>query len=133
MFRRDQHDGDLAARLDHLMVDVLVADERERLDGLRSRLSPDFVYVGPDAVFDGADGLSEAFARYRHDRSLTAVLRRTSPVDQHHGWFRFTWARMERSRTAVEGWAIGSLDDAGAIRRLIVFEGLQPGQRAGRD
>ena len=80
------------------MVDVLVSDERERLDGLRARLSPDFVYVGPDAVFDGADGLSEAFARYRHDRSLAASLRRTSPVDQHHGWFRSTWARMERGR-----------------------------------
>jgi hypothetical protein len=33
----------------------------------------------------------------------------------------------------VEGWAIGSLDDAGAIRRLIVFEGLEPGQHAGAD
>jgi hypothetical protein len=133
MFRRDPPAEDLAARVDHLMVDALAADEDEGLDGLRARLSPDFVYVGPDAVFDGADGLSEAFARYRHDRGLAAVVRRTSPVDQHHGWFRFTWARMERGRTAVEGWAIGSLDDAGAIRRLVVFEGLVPGQRAGHD
>jgi hypothetical protein len=133
MFRHDQGDEDLALRLDQLMVAVLMADERERLDGLRARLSPDFVYVGPDAVFDGADGLSEAFARYRHDRGLGAVLRRTSPVDQHHDWFRCTWARMERGRTAVEGWAFGSLDVAGAIRRLVVFEGLQPGRRAGND
>src|ERR1700728_3341952 len=131
MCRRDQHEEDLAARLDRLMAAVLLADERERLGGLRARLSPNFVYVGPDAVFDGVDGLSEAFARYRHDRGLGAVLRRTSPVDQHHGWFRCTWARMERGRTAVEGWAMGSLDDAGAIRRLVVFEGLQPGRRAG--
>lgn len=115
------------------MVEVLAADEQERLEALRTRLAPDFVYVGPDAVFDGAEGLSEAFARYRHDRSLGAVLRRTSPVDQHHGWFRCTWARMERGQTAVEGWAVGSLDDAGAIRRLVVFEGLQPGRRAGND
>ena len=133
MFRHDLPDDDLPARVDQLMVDVLVGDERERMDGLRARLSPDFVYVGPDAVFDGAEGLSEAFARYRHDRGLAASLRRTTPVDQHHGWFRFTWARVERNVTAVEGWAIGSLDDAGAIRRLIVFEGLEPGQRAGHD
>jgi hypothetical protein len=133
MFGHDAHNDDLSARVDHLMVDVLVDDERARLDGLRARLSPDFVYVGPDAVFDGADGLSEAFARYRHDRSLAASVRRTSPVDQHHGWFRFTWARVERGVTAVEGWAIGSLDDAGAIRRLVVFEGLEPGPRADDD
>src|SRR5580692_2578412 len=123
MFRHDQRDEDLALRLDQLMVAVLMADERERLDGLRSRLSPDFVYVGPDAVFDGADGLSEAFARDRHDRSLAASVRRTSPVDQHHSWFPFTWARVERGQTAVEGWAIGSLDDAGAIRRLVGLRG----------
>jgi hypothetical protein len=133
MFRHDAHDDDLSARVDHLMVDVLVDGERERLEGLRARLSPDFVYVGPDAVFEGADGLSEAFARYRHDRGLAAFVRRTSPVDQHHGWFRFTWARVERGLTAVEGWAIGSLDDDGALRRLVVFEGLEPGQRAGHD
>jgi hypothetical protein len=57
MFRHEAPDDDLAARVDQLMVDVLVDDERERLDGLRARLSPDFVYVGPDAVFDGAEGL----------------------------------------------------------------------------
>jgi hypothetical protein len=131
MFRHDASEADLAARLDHLMADVLLEDEDERLDRLRARLSPDFVYVGPDAVFDGAEGLSEAFARYGRDRGLQAALRRTSPVDRHHGWFRCTWARVERGVTAVEGWAIGSLDDDGAIRRLIVFEGLEPGHEAG--
>ncbi len=115
------------------MVDVLVEDEGERLDGLRDRLSPDFVYVGTRR------GLRRRRRAERGVRPLPprprprASLRRTSPVDQHHGWFRFTWARVERGVTAVEGWAIGSLDDAGAIRRLVVFEGLEPGQRAGHD
>jgi hypothetical protein len=40
---------------------------------------------------------------------------------------------MERGLAAVEGWANGSHDDAGALRRLIVFEGLEPGLRAGDD
>jgi hypothetical protein len=133
LFWHDPRDDDLSALVDHLMTDVLVEDERDRLDGLRARLSPDFVYVGPDAVFDGADGLSEAFARYRHDPGLATSVRRTSPLDQHHGWFRFTWARVERGLTAVEGWAVGSLDDDGAIRRMVVFEGLEPGQGAGHD
>ena len=60
-------------------------------------------------------------------------MRRTRVLEGHYDWFRSPWSRVERGRTAVEGWAIGSLDDAGAIRRLIVFEGLEPGQRAGAD
>jgi hypothetical protein len=62
MARHDEDDDDLTARLDQLMVDLLVGDESERLEGLRARLASDFVYVGPDAVLDGADGLSETFA-----------------------------------------------------------------------
>ncbi len=133
MFGRERReDGDLTTRIDQLMSDVLVRDDGERGDRLSRRLSPDFVYIGPDAVFDGPDGLGEAFTRYRHDLSLATELRRTSPIDLHHGWFRFTWARVERGVVAVEGWALGSLDDDGAIRRLVVFEGLQPG-RDGQD
>jgi hypothetical protein len=40
---------------------------------------------------------------------------------------------VERGRTAVEGWANGSLDDSGLIRRLIVFGGLEPGRQTGAD
>jgi hypothetical protein len=81
------HDAptDLTARVDHLMIDVLVEDERQRLVGLRACRSPDFVYVRPDGVLDGADRLCKTFARYRHDRSLASSARRTSPVDRHHG------------------------------------------------
>jgi hypothetical protein len=31
----------------------------------------------------------------------------------------------------MEGWAFGSLDEQGDIRRVIVFEGLIPGREAG--
>lgn len=59
-------------------------------------------------------------------------MRRTSAVDLHHGYFRFTWQRVERAVTAMEGWGFGSLDDAGAMRRVVALEGLVPGQPEGR-
>jgi len=31
----------------------------------------------------------------------------------------------------MEGWSLGSLDGAGAIRRVVTFEGLVPGAPGG--
>jgi hypothetical protein len=116
---------DVAERVDHLMEGVFVADDGDRLARLAEHVAPDFVYVGPDGVYDGARGLSEAFAAYRRAGQAT-TLRRTSPLEIHHGYFRFTWQRVEDGVSAVEGWAFGSLDAHGAIRRVVVFEGLTP-------
>ncbi len=92
------------------------------------RTSSTWVPTGSTTV---ADGLSDAFAGYRHEEWRHAALRRTSPVDLHHGYFRFTWARLERGATVMEGWGFGSLDEAGLVRRVVVFEGLEPSRFAG--
>jgi hypothetical protein len=131
VFRRDHHVQGVTARIDRVMGAVFLPDPADRLARLGEDLAPDFVYVGPDGVFDGADGLSEAFARYRHEEWRHTALRRRSPVDQHHGYFRFTWTRVERGATVMEGWAFGSLDPAGMIQRVVVFEGLEPGRSDG--
>jgi hypothetical protein len=130
VFRHDHRTEDLSARIDHLMEAVFVADDADRLSRLAEHIAPDFVYVGPDGVYDGSAGLSEAFAAYRRAGHVT-VLRRTSPVELHHGYFRLSWQRLEDGVSAVEGWAFGSLDELGAIRRVVVFEGLAPGRGAG--
>jgi hypothetical protein len=131
MFRRDHQAGNVAQRVDRLMEAVFVADRDARTTRLAADLAPDFVYVGPDGVYDGADGLSDAFAGYRHEEWRHAALRRTSPVELHHGYFRFTWARLERGATVMEGWGFGSLDETGLVRRVVVFEGLEPSRFAG--
>ncbi|HVT41615.1 MAG TPA: hypothetical protein VHD39_01430 [Acidimicrobiales bacterium] len=116
----------MATRIDHLMSAVFVADDGERREALDRHLAPDFVYVTPEAVFEGADGLSEAFAPYRRPDRRPASVRRTSPVELHHGYFRFSWVRTERGTTAHEGVAFGALDETGAINRVVTFEGLVP-------
>ena len=128
VFRHDHRGEDVAERIDHLMAAVLLPDDAERRARLAEHVAPDFVYVGPDGVFDGADGLGDAFAAYRREGHRT-TLRRTSAVEIHHGYLRFSWQRLEDGADAVEGWAFGALDDHGAIRRVVVFEGLTPGRR----
>jgi hypothetical protein len=123
---------DIAQRIDHLMAAVFVADDKERMDLLTRHLAPDFMYVSPEAVFEGPAGLSDAFAGFRTEDWWQTGLRRTSPVDLHHGYFRYAWERVEHGATVLEGWSFGHLDDTGAIRRVVTFEGLVPGQPEGR-
>ena len=129
MFRRDHRDEILAVRIDHLMTAVLLPDAQDRLEAVAAHAAPDIVYVSPWAVFDGPTGLSEAFERMRRADRQPASLRRTSAVDCHHHYFRFSWERVERSAVVVSGWIFGSLDESGAIDRIVAFEGLEPGSQ----
>jgi hypothetical protein len=132
VFRRDHRDEDLTTRVDHVMAVVVLPDAGARLEGLGTHVAPDVVYVSPEAVFDGLAGLSEAFDRLRRADRQPAALRRTSVVDRHHGYFRFTWDRVERGAVVMSGWIFGSLDESGAINRIVAFEGLEPGYPEGR-
>lgn len=113
------------------MTSVVLPDEEARLGALTTHLAPDVVYVSPWAVFDGAAGLSEAFERLRRADRQPALLRRTSAVDSHHHYFRFTWERVERGAVVMSGWIFGSLDQSEAIDRIVAFEGLDPAPSEG--
>jgi hypothetical protein len=128
VFRHDREDEQVAERIDQVMVAVFVADEAERMQALTRHVAPDLIYVSPEAVFEGPQGLSDAFSRYRNEAWWQTGLRRTSPIDLHHSYFRFTWERVERGAMAMAGWSFGCLDDVGAISRVVTFEGLVPGQ-----
>ena len=108
------------------MLDVFILDDRERLPRLREHLAPDFVFVSPSAVADGAQGLSEAYSTYRHDGWLRVSLRRTSVIDMHHAHFRFAWERLELGKTASSGWSFGWVDAAGKISRIVSFNDPVP-------
>jgi hypothetical protein len=133
VFRRDHGAEGLTARVDRLMEGVLLADPDARLENLAAQVAPDVVYVSPEAVFDGPAGLSEAFERLRRASRQPAALRRISAVDQHHGYVRFTWERVERGSVVMSGWIFGSLDESGAIDRIVAFEGLELGPSEGTE
>jgi hypothetical protein len=127
VFHHHHHAETLAERIDGLMAAVFLRDDAARMASLTPRLAQDFVFVTPSAVFDAAAGLSEAFAHYRHDDWLGTLLRRTSTVETHHGFFRFSWQRVERGGVAMDGWGFGQVDEAGLITRLVTFDGMVPG------
>jgi hypothetical protein len=116
----------ISDRIDQLMLDVFVPDERERIPRLAEHLAPDFVFVSPTAVFEGAQGLSDAYSTYRHDEWLRVVVRRTSEVDAHHAHFRFAWERSERGQPATRGWSFGWVDAGGRISRIVTFNDPVP-------
>jgi hypothetical protein len=126
MFRRDHSEDPLADRIDDLMAAVFIDDDRERVEKLSEHLAPDFVYISPQAVVEGAEGLSEAFSGFRHDEQLPATLRRTSAVDVHHAHFRYSWERAEGDEIAMEGWSFGWMDVSGLVSRIVSFDGLVP-------
>jgi hypothetical protein len=126
MFRRDHSEDPLADRIDDLTAAVFIDDDRERVEKLSEHLAPDFVYVSPQAVVEGAEGLSEAFSRFRQDEQLPATLRRTSAVDVHHAHFRYSWERAEGDEIAMEGWSFGWMDVSGLVSRIVSFDGLVP-------
>ena len=126
MFWRHHSEDPLAHRIDDLMAAVFIDDDRERLEKLADHLGPDFVYISPQTVVEGAEGLSEAFRRFRQDEQLPAALRRTSAVDIHHAHFRYSWERAEGDAIAMEGWGFGWMDASGLVSRIVSFDGLVP-------
>jgi hypothetical protein len=109
------------------MVAVFIDDDGERLEKLAEHLAPDFVYISPQIVVEGAEGLSEAFSRFRQDARLPAALGRTSAVDVHHAHFRPSPERAEGDEIAMEGWSFGWMDASGLLSRIASFDGLVPG------
>jgi hypothetical protein len=103
------------------MLDVFFPDEHERMLRLAEHLAPDFVFVSPTAVFEGPQGLSDAYSTYRHDGRLQVVVRRTSEIDTHHAHFRYAWERSERGQAATRGWSFGWVDATGRISRIVTF------------
>jgi hypothetical protein len=111
------------------MVDVLIADDRERIPRLAEHLAPDFVFLDPTEVVEGPQGLSDAYSRLRHDQWRHTTFRRTSAVDMHHAHFRFAWERLEAGVVTGQGWCFGWVDAEGKISRIVSFNDPVPDRR----
>ena len=129
VFRHHHHPESVAARIDRLMAAVFVQNDTERMAQLAPHLAPDFVFVTPSAVVDGVQGLSDAFSHYRHDAQLETALRRTSAVDVHHTYLRYSW---ERGGVVMAGWSFGQVDGEGRLMRIVSFDGLVPGSESAK-
>jgi hypothetical protein len=110
------------------MVAVFLPDERERIPRLAEHLASDFVYITPSAVVEGAQGLSDAYSRFRHEEWRHTAMRRASDIDMHHAHFRYAWERLDSGRTVAHGWCFGWVDAEGRISRIVSFNDPMTGR-----
>lgn len=98
-------------------------DAARRGDILDRVWAKDGTYIDPTVHARGANDVAaligEVPAQYPGGRVV-----RTSAVDAHHGWLRFTW-KMEFAdgKSLLEGTDFGELSNDGKLRRIVGFFG----------
>jgi hypothetical protein len=95
---------------------------------LRKLLPSGFRFVHPDFVAQSPEELAAVFARFSARLAPGVRVARTSAVEEHHGRFRYTWARLDGDTVLAEGADFGWTDDAGQIVEVVVFDETRPSE-----
>lgn len=77
-------------------------------------------------VAEGPEELSAAFGEFMAFLDNGVTIARTSEVELHHDYFRYSWARYRGGQIEMEGCDFGWVGDAGQPKRLVVFDHLGP-------
>ena len=97
------------------------AEERRRL--LAETFEPDGVYVDPTVRIEGADVLLAHIAKVVASRP-GFFLERTSIVDTHHDFLRFSWVqRRENGYRGGESMDVCQLSPRGRLKLVVGFFG----------
>jgi hypothetical protein len=112
--------------IDALMEAATIPGDDERLARIRQLVTEDFVFVNPGFIAEGPDALARTLGRFMGFLGNAIRVVRTSEVDQHHGHFRYTWARHRGDQIEMEGCDFGWADEAGRLKRLVVFDHILP-------
>jgi hypothetical protein len=116
----------IAETIDALMSCFSITTEEERLADIRNLVASDFVFVNPGFVAEGPEELSAAFGEFMTFLDHGVTITRTSEVEIHHEHFRYSWARSRGSQVEMEGCDFGWVNNAGELKRLVVFDHLGP-------
>lgn len=103
-------------------------DEDVRRQIIAGCWAEDGEVVHPDGIVVGREGLNAHISRFRR-RVGGAMPLLTSRVDTNSRFLRFEWRMIDPlGEVILEGCNYGELDDAGLIRRIVVFYGLRASQ-----
>lgn len=116
--------ANIAAVVDSLMAMATDSDRQSRDQRLVSLLSDDFQLVNPAGVAVGPTGAAAAFDMMSEALPTGTRIVRTSEVESHHGYFRYSWARRRGNDVVIQGVDFGWTDDAGRVQRIVTFDGL---------
>ncbi len=88
--------------------------------------SEDGAYSDPTAEVSGRESLVAHIGGFMQVFEGHAM-ELTSGVDEHHGWFRFSWQiNGPDGSTAAEGFDVGQQDSSGRISQIVGFFGPFP-------
>jgi hypothetical protein len=92
---------------------------RDRI--LEAVWAKDATYTDPSIHLIGCQPLSDHIGRLLQ-RSPGCLVLRSSPVDSHHAWARFSWKRVSQDGTTrAEGIDIAELSEDGKLQRIVGF------------
>ena len=101
-------------------------DPERRAELLRRCWAPEGVYTDPTALVVGLDALHAHITGFQSDMR-GARIERSSGVDMHHGWLRFTWRIVAADGTELgRGFDVGEVGEDGRLLRIIGFFGDFP-------
>jgi hypothetical protein len=116
----------IAEIIDALMSSFSITRAEERLARIRALVASDFLFVNPGFVAEGPEELSAAVGEFMAFLDKGVTIARTSEVELHHDYFRYSWARYRGGQIEMEGCDFGWIGDAGQLKRLVVFDHLGP-------
>jgi hypothetical protein len=98
-------------------------DDAKRRALLESSWADKGTYTDPTAHVEGRDALDAHIAGFT-ERMPGHRIDPTSWVDEHHGWFRFSWKIVgPDGATVLEGFDVGEQAADGRIARIVGFFG----------
>ena len=101
-------------------------DPPSRRDQLDTAWRPDGQLVDPPLDGAGVEGIDALMAAVQSQFS-GHTFRRTSALDTHHGFARYSWALVgPDGQVAVEGLDVAEFDDTGRLARIVGFMGPLP-------
>lgn len=115
----------------HLTIDTHLdaygeADGARRSELLRRAWSAQGRLIDPPMEGSGHAGISE-LAELVHAHYPGHTFRRTSGIDEHHGFARYQWDLLgPDGAVALSGLDVAEIDDDGLLRRVVGFLGPVP-------
>ncbi len=114
---------DIATTIDTYLAAYNEPDANTRLSLVTEAFAPEARLIDPPLDGSGHDGISAMMGAVQQQFPGHS-LRRTTGVDEHHGYFRFGWDLVGPTGDLVlQGTDVGELDGLGRLARVTGFFG----------
>ncbi len=111
--------------LDHMLAAWNESDPSVLRNHLKRALTPEIAFIDPSVETHGIDEFEENVRKVQA-AIPGAVYSRTSGVDSHHGFHRYSWQISRDGEVILPGFDVTEVDDGGMVNRVLGFFGPLP-------